>query len=266
MRNVAPSVHVVARTVPDYAGMAAYLEDVGGQDWISRLCSSQELALSGDGCDLVEFAGRMCYRSWKPGLNPNITRVRAGQAEYLDNILRQRHGSVLEHVSYSFVFHGVSRVFTHELVRHRPGTAVSQESLRFVRLDDLPFWLPDWAAADEELAARVTGELARLEELQQWMAAHFGLDRDGVTMAEKKARTSFMRRLAPEGVATGLLWTANLRALRHVIAERTSPGAEEEIRLVFGIVARIMQAELPAVFGDFKQDENGTWTPGYPKV
>ena len=36
-------------------------------------------------------------------------------------------------------------MFTHELVRHRVGTSISQESLRFVRLDDLPFWFPDWA-------------------------------------------------------------------------------------------------------------------------
>ena len=43
------------------------------------------------------------------------------------------------------MLHNVSRVATHELVRHRAGVAVSQESLRFVRLDDLPFWFPEWA-------------------------------------------------------------------------------------------------------------------------
>ena len=70
---------------------------------------------------------------------------------------------------FSFVLHNVSRVVTHELVRHRPGTAVSQESLRFVRLTDIPFWFPDWAAgrsrADEagDGAARPDGGVPALD-------------------------------------------------------------------------------------------------------
>ena len=90
----------------------------------------------------MEFGGRLCYRSWEPGLNPNVTKVRTDQDEYLRNILKQKHGSVLEHISYSFVFHNVSRVLTHELVRHRAGTAISQESMRFVRLDDHAVLVP----------------------------------------------------------------------------------------------------------------------------
>ena len=53
-----------------------------------------------------------CYRSWEPGLNPNVRKVRDDQEVYLQNILKQAHGSVLEHVSFSFVLHNVSRVFT----------------------------------------------------------------------------------------------------------------------------------------------------------
>ena len=68
-----------------------------------------------------------CYRSWEPGLNPNVTRIRTDQAKYLENILASAHGSVLEHVSFTFVLHNVSRVFTHEVVRHRPGVAMWEE-------------------------------------------------------------------------------------------------------------------------------------------
>jgi thymidylate synthase (FAD) len=78
--------------------------------------------------NLAEFAGRLCCRSWEPGLNPNVTRVRTDQDAYLGNILASMHGSVLEHISFSFVLHNVSRVFTHELIRHRPGVAVSRSS------------------------------------------------------------------------------------------------------------------------------------------
>jgi thymidylate synthase ThyX len=154
---------------------------------------------------------------------------------------------------------------THELVRHRPGTAVSQESLRFVRLADIPFWFPEWALADAELMTRSTALLEQLEEFQRWMAGHFGLDEEGVPFHEKKHKTSFMRRFAPDGVATGMLWTANIRTLRHTIEARTDPGAEEEIRLVFGKIGELMRAEAPALFGDYTVT-NGAWIPGWRKV
>ena len=70
-----------------------------------------------------------------------------------------------------------------------------------------------------------------------------------------------MRRFAPDGVATGIMWTANVRALRHVIEARTAPGAEEEIRIVFSQVAALMLHEAPALFGDFTEHEDGSWVP-----
>ena len=154
---------------------------------------------------------------------------------------------------------------THELIRHRPGVAISQESLRFVRLADIPFWFPDWALADPELMKRATTLLEQMEEFQGWMAGHFGLDVEGVPFHEKKHKTSFMRRFAPDGVATGLLWTANIRTLRHTIEARTDPGAEEEIRLVFGKIAALMRAEAPALFGDYTVTD-GAWIPKWRKV
>ncbi|MFJ6216309.1 FAD-dependent thymidylate synthase [Streptomyces sp. NPDC092296] len=261
MRAVEPEVRLVARPDVDYAEVSEYLAEVGGESWLERIDRGD----LDDAQNLAEFAGRICYRSWEPGLNPNVTRIRTDQDQYLKNILASAHGSVLEHVSFSFVLHNVSRVATHELVRHRAGTAISQESLRFVRLDDLPFWFPDWAREDPELMARASGLLTQIEEFQGWMADHFGLDEEGVKFAEKKAKTSFMRRFAPEGLATGLLWTANIRTLRHVIENRTAPGAEEEIRLIFGKVGELMVKEAPSLFGDYSV-QDGAWVPGWRKV
>jgi thymidylate synthase (FAD) len=270
MKQVEPEVFLVARPQVDYDGVAAYLQAVGGQRWLERLDRDQldEGADSPriDAQNLAEFAGKMCYRSWEPGLNPNVKRVRDDQAKYLENILRSGHGSVLEHVSFTFVLHNVSRVFSHELVRHRPGTAISQESLRFVRLDEIPFWFPDWAKADPELMKRASALLTEMEAFQGWMSDHFGLDDEGVAFHEKKHKTSFMRRLAPDGVATGLVWTANIRALRHTIEMRTDAGAEEEIRLVFGKIGAIMREEAPALFGDYQVSGEGAWVPGWRKV
>ena len=44
----------------------------------------------------------------------------------LKNIIEVGHGSVLEHATFNFILTGVSRSFTHELIRHRGGFAFSQ--------------------------------------------------------------------------------------------------------------------------------------------
>lgn len=262
MRKVQPGVYLVSRPQLDWEEISRYLAAVGGQEWGTRVAAADPP----DSEALVEFGGRLCYRSWAPALNPNVSRVREDSRDYLGNILSSGHGSVLEHANYSFVFHNVSRVFTHEVVRHRAGAAYSQESMRFVRLDDLPFWFPDWAQTDMELMSRSLALLDRMEQHQRWMAEHFGLDEPDVPFSEKKHKTSFMRRFAPDGVATGILCTFNIRTIRHIVYMRTSLGAEEEIRLVFDRVAEIMCDEIPNLMQDYDQHENQEWIPGFLKV
>ena len=93
-------------------------------------------------------------------------------------------------------------------------------------------------------------------------AEELGIDKDGVPFHVKKEVTSALRRLAPIGLSTDILWTANARTLRHVIEMRTAEGAEEELRLVFDTIARIMQAEAPGLFqGTSARQEDGAWVP-----
>lgn len=212
---------------------------------------------------LVEFGGRACYRSWEPGLNANVTRIRTDRQEYFANILRSGHGSVLEHANYSFTIRNCSRVFTHELVRHRAGSAFSQESLRYVRLTDIGFRVPP---ALEPVRDQVISIVERLEEFQRSAASELGIDAEGVPFHVKKEVTSALRRLAPIGLSTDIIWTANVRTLRHVIEMRTAEGAEEEMRLVFDRIARVMQAEAPNLFQDFARQDDGSWTPEHRKV
>jgi thymidylate synthase (FAD) len=262
MHETTPTVHVIARPAVDLEGMRAYLADVGGTAWLDRRLDEAGGAPN-PGELLVEFGGRACYRSWEPGLNPNVQRVRTDQGEYLENLLRSAHGSVLEHASYSFALRNVSRVFTHELVRHRAGSAFSQESLRYVRLADIGFRVPP---ALEPVREQVLSIVEQLEAFQRDAAAALGVDDEGVPFHVKKEVTSALRRLAPMGLSTDIIWTANVRTLRHVIEMRTAPGAEEELRSVFGRVAELMRAEAPALFQDFTPDGDGTWVPAYRKV
>lgn len=263
MRETAPSVHLIAKPSVDTDAMRAYLDEVGASSWLQR---RQEESAGGEPNAaqlLVEFCGRVCYRSWEPGLNKNVTRVRRDQHEYLRNLLSSLHGSVLEHANYTFAFRNVSRVFTHELVRHRAGSAFSQESLRYVRLTDIGFRVP---AALEPIREQVVNLVEQLEEFQISAAAELGLDDDGIPFAVKKEITSALRRLAPLGLSTDIIWTANLRTLRHVIEMRTSSGAEEELRTVFDQVAQMMKVEAPGLFQDFSRADDGSWVPEFRKV
>jgi thymidylate synthase (FAD) len=262
MHETTPQVFLIARPSIDVEGIRGYLADVGGESWLDRRLEEADGAPNG-GELIVEFGGRACYRSWEPGLNANVTRVRTDQREYFANILRSAHGSVMEHANYSFAIRNCSRVFTHELVRHRAGSAFSQESLRYVRLTDIGFRVPP---ALEPVREQVLSIVEQLEEFQLTAAAELGIDDEGVPFHVKKEVTSALRRLAPIGLSTDIVWTANVRTLRHVIEMRTAPGAEEELRLVFDVIARMMQAEAPGLFQDFAQDEEGSWVPEYRKV
>jgi hypothetical protein len=152
---------------------------------------------------------------------------------------------------------------THELVRHRAGSAFSQESLRYVRLTDIGFRVPP---ALEPVRERVVSIVEQLEEFQVEAAKELGIDAEGVPFHVKKEVTSALRRLAPIGLSTDIVWSANVRTLRHVIEMRTAPGAEEELRTVFDAVARVMVAEAPGLFQDFKREEDGSWVPEHRKV
>ena len=262
MRETLPSVYLVARPSVNIDGMRQYLEDVGGASWLDRRMEEDD-GSPNQGELVVEFGGRMCYRSWEPGLNANVSRIRTKKDEYFGNLLRSLHGSVFEHANYSFAFRNVSRVFTHELVRHRAGSAFSQESLRYVRLVDIGFRVP---SALEPIREDVLNLVEQLEDFQVSAADALGLDDEGVPFAIKKEITSALRRLAPIGLSTDIFWTANVRTLRHVIEMRTAEGAEEELRLVFDQVAHLICDEAPNLFQDFQRQDDGSWVPEHRKV
>jgi len=243
MEIVEPKVFLIAETKLDNEGLLEYLKDLNVLDYSWSAPSDSEA--------LCEMMGRLCYRSFKPGLNPNVTKVRTGNDVYLKNIINTGHGSVLEHASVSFIFKDVSRVFTHELVRHRSGVAISQESLRFVRLDKLSAYVPIQIEENEEAMSLFMDTFDKLEEVQKQLADIYDIENTD-DFARKKELTSAFRRVAPIGLATTIGWTCNMRALRHIIELRTSPHAEIELRVVFAKVFDIVKDKYPNIFGDYK--------------
>src|SRR3989449_10932812 len=95
---------------------------------------------------LAEYAGRLCYMSQH---NP----AQRTTAEYLENIKKQGHGSVLEHSVYVLLIEGSSRSCSHELVRHRAGFGYSQISQRYVDESQAAFVMPPAIVGDATLEA-----------------------------------------------------------------------------------------------------------------
>jgi len=266
MKLVQPKVFMIAETRMIESGMRDWMKHFDAEVWMDQ-------AIGSDAEKVCEAAGRRCYLSFKEGLNANVTRVRKDSEKYHANVLNVKHGSTIEHCTVTFAFENVSRVFTHELVRHRAGCAMSQESLRFVRLTDLKFWMPgiiEEFGEDKALKAAEVFEstVVNLEGVQKELASIFEIDKMTTPeeFATKKKLTSMFRRLAPIGLSTGIVFTANLRAWRHILEMRCSKHAEEEIILVMNQVCEQLKESHPMIFGDFEKDDEGFYTPNYKKV
>lgn len=260
MKFVEPKVFLVGETRIIEEGLQAYFDHIGVPNWKTDAHSDAER--------LSEVMGRLCYRSFEPGLNPNVTRVRTGNAPYLGNIIEVGHGSVLEHSTMNFIFSDVSRVVTHELVRHRTGTAISQESLRFVRLDTLSVYTPVCIRESEKGMEILVRTMEMLEQVQKEFAEAYDIANEK-NFDVKKKYTSAFRRAAPIGLATTIGWSCNPRTLRFVLEKRTDPHAEEEIRFLFGKVYYVVKDRYPNFFADYEVEmvDGLPWLKTrYPKV
>lgn len=215
------------------------------------------------GDELAEFAGRHCYRSFSSGRSPEA---------YIDNLLSSGHGSVLEHASLSFAISGVSRSLTHELVRHRAGVAVSQESQRYVEAKDIRFVVPPALIPvfDKDLIARAEyeqqceGALRNYSIRQSWAVAE-GQEAGLEGYELRKFANQTARSALPSDAETRLVWTVNLREARHVLSLRGSSAADAEIRrLVIGLLPWF-KTYAPLIFKDFEEVE-GVITSEYGSV
>jgi len=232
-----PSVYLVGRQVADQAAIEKFLQQ-HEMTWQTDTEIGAET--------LCEMAGRLCYMSFGKGRKTN--------AEYIGHLIEVGHGSVLEHAVWNFVITGVSRSFTHELVRHRAGFGYSQLSQRFVDESTADFIEPDVIADDPELheiwLAAVQSAHAAYVRLVEKLAEKYA-DYPDKTLRRKLARQA-ARSVLPNATETKIFVTANGRALRHFIELRCSEFADVEIRKVAAKILEIMQKEAPNIFADYK--------------
>ncbi len=283
-------IFCIGRTQVDKEEVKRWLDFLG----VENFSLPDDSAISNPAL-LIALAAKRCYKSFDTTLNPNLSKVRSDWTEYLDNVLKSGHGSVLEHSVYNFAIENVSRVFTGEMNRHRAGWAISEGSMRFIRFSDaVPYWEPESIQGPDCLLERDMWiyHSSPSQLLNQLEGGHLPLTRilfersftgqreqykvleaiwkDELApeskFAQKKQITSMMRRIIGMGVATGGVWSGNLRALRHVMALRCEPAAEEEILHVFSRIVVMMKEREPALLGDFVKDGEGYWRPKYKKV
>jgi thymidylate synthase (FAD) len=272
--NKLPRTFLLGVTQPNREQLRQYLIHTDQLDFLE----SYDAAIASGTPDfmcLISAYAKMCYKSLVLGKNANVSRVR--DIEYnIQGVVKSKHGSVLEHVTFNFVTTDCSRILTHELVRHRAGTAFSQTSGRYVALDEIDTVMPDemrgesmefpWLYENGEVYNKTIDEVVQshvshTKTVLKWLRDC--LIRPDMPFDMKKKLTSAIRRLAPNGQTNEIGWSANLRALRHMLEMRTSRHAEWEIRLVFHEVGRIIEEKYPlALCGGQRVEVDGfdEWT------
>jgi thymidylate synthase (FAD) len=199
---------------------------------------------------LIELCGRICYLSFGPLQAPR------SNAEYIRNLIVSGHESVLEHATWSFVLTGVSRAFSHQLVRHRVGFAFSQLSQQYRDEADAHFVEP-WQLrgspgaralweAHMQASKEVYGKIAKA------ISEDFTRQKSGLSQKEHgRALRSIARSVLPNSTETKIAITANARALRHFLAVRGSIPGDHEMRMVAAAFLGVLKIEAPSVFADF---------------
>jgi thymidylate synthase (FAD) len=200
-----------------------------------------------DGERLAEYAGRLCYMSQH---NP----VNRTTAEYLENIKKQGHGSVLEHAVYVLLIEGISRSCSHELVRHRAGFGYSQLSQRYVDESHAAFVLPPAMLGDAALEAEwerqvQEAQAAYVRSVEALMARYTWIADKG---HRRKMAREAARSVLPNATEVKIVASANARAWRTMLELRAGEGAELEIRRLAIACLRVLQAEARALFSDFE--------------
>ncbi len=230
-----PTLYLVGRQVVEPAAIEKFLAD-HGVTWQTDTEVGAEV--------LAEMAGRVCYMSYGKGRKTN--------REFIGHLVGVGHGSVLEHAVWSFLITGVSRSFTHELIRHRH-FSYSQLSQRYVDESDSDFVEPDVIAGDPGLHAAwcdaVNAARAAYDRLVAGLEQHF-LGVTDKTLRRKLARQA-ARSVLPNATETKIFMTGNARALRHFIELRGSEHADVEIRKVAVAMLEILRRESPSLFGDY---------------
>lgn len=201
------------------------------------------LAITPNPEKVIEAAGRTCHQS-SLRVGPDSEKQFIQQ-----RIVETGHHSVLEHGYATFRVTGVSRSFTHQLVRHRL-CAFSQRSQRYVNEKNFAFVEPQ----------SITDKPKAHSLFEKFMAEAKITYRK---LQELGVKIEDARFVLPNAVQSEIVISANFRQLRHMLCVRCDRHAQWEIREVALQMLRILKKEAPSVFGDFviNEETETAYTP-----
>jgi thymidylate synthase (FAD) len=237
-----PKLYVLARPSIDLGEISRFLSDEA-LEW-----HRTDNALAGE--ELVEVAGRLCYLSFSSKQSPK------SNSEYIQNLIANGHESVLEHVSWSFLLTGVSRGFTHQLVRHRVGIAFSQLSQQYHDEENAGFVMPKGIELSSEASdiwkQQMNASTAAYRKIKELLSE--GLKEQNPTFSTKELNrlsNSVARSVMPNATETKIAVTANARTLRHFLKMRGDIAGDYEMRYVSAAILKVVSSDAPSLFSDF---------------
>ena len=183
---------------------------------------------------LIETAGRTSYLSFD--------KQREGsEKKFIRMLIKRGHYSVLEHAYATFRISGVSRAFTHQLVRHRL-CSFTQQSQR--RVDESNFRYVEPPSIKNKVEAHKI-----FNGFMEYARKTY------TKLAEMNIPKEDARYVLPNAIESQIVVTANLREWRHIVELRGSPNAQWEIRKAAIEILKILKKHAPTVFEDFEIDE-----------
>ncbi|MGB6839319.1 MAG: FAD-dependent thymidylate synthase [Microgenomates group bacterium] len=266
-----PGVIMVSTPKVDLRGMEGFLSGFPEEFRFVEYLDDPDPLLPTE--QLCKAAGQLCYMSFGPERTFN-----KDAQEYFERLISSGHGSVLEHATFGFLLYGLTRDDTHELVRHRAGTAYSQVSQRYVSGKVLRFVEKMEYQDDKELHERFIKwiDLAA-EEYEERTRILMQRQKGGKRILSGETKTDLRKKVQqtarsalPNETEAPIFMTANVRAWRHIINMRASEHAATGIRkLAFGIY-RCLRTTSPMLFADMQAvhlpDGTHAVTTQYPKV
>jgi thymidylate synthase (FAD) len=210
-----------------------------------------------DGEKLVAAAAKLCYSSVGiSSIEDNLNEENTDR--FLNLLMSLGHESPIEHISFTFGIEGVSRTLSHQLVRHRIAS-YSQQSQRYVKLDQFEYIIPPSIEKDEEAKKLFIEAMEKDQEyynriteilfnnLYTRMIEEGLTDKEARKRAEKEAIED-ARYVFPNACETKIVVTMNARALLNFFRLRCCNRAQWEIRALATEMLRLVRNVYPTLF------------------
>ena len=195
-----------------------------------------------DALKVIYSACRQCY---SPEFAGDIFQSSSNQdkiSEFVKKVFSSGHESPLEHVKFTFAVEGISRVCTHQLVRHRIAS-FSQQSQRYVREEKFDYIMPPAFKDNPELKNIFEEAMSKIQQSYNKIQAYFKGEGKSAESINQDARF-----LLPGACETKIVVTMNARELVHFFKIRLCMRAQWEIRALAHNMLDLCRRELPAVF------------------